>query len=499
MKVNTLYTIIAILLVLTGCGDETSNPTAEVLYVKGRELYTQGEYVESLNMFSQSREAAHTEKNDTTLMKAMLAIGNIHTIFDDYEQAVRHYQACYTKAIETGDGKMRQSSLNNMLICYSLLGNSNEAIACYRQLQDSPSRGKVMDGFFSYVNQGLVAQAQKSMKMASHYFNCALEHAQQNNMGEAYVCSLYGMLGRVEYEGGEYQKAEAHYLKCLEAARKDGPSTVLCSVYEKLTQLYRTMGNESKELYYHHLNIELTDSVFNRQRLYDKQGEILDKERQRTDEELLMLNNTISQQWLIICVIGTSLIILIALVVVIFRQNRSLVSAQRLLVSKHREHLHREQVEKELRDEYLSAVNKTAKAESGGDSSSAPLLGVQQTELLLAEIARVMGDISVISDPDFNLQQLASLVGSNTKYVSWVINSTYNKNFKTYLNDYRIEEASKLLVDKEYCNLTLRAISLQVGFKSTTSFNTAFKRVIGMTPSAYQRLYAEEHSEEQED
>lgn len=476
---------------LSSCSNQDSTPTAELKYDKGRSLYDGGEYIESMNIFMESRDAAISENNDTTLMKALLAIGNIHTVFDDYEQAVRFYSACYTKAIETKNDNMRRNSANNMLICYSLLGNGKEAVACYHQLQDAPSRGKLMDTFFSYVNQGLVAQAQKNMKMANHYFKCALNHATTHKMGDALVCSLYGMLGKTEYEAGNYKEAEADYLSCLEIASKGGASTVLCSIYEKLTELYRTIGNESKELYYHHLNVELTDSVFNRQYLYNKQGEIIDKERRKTDEEMLTLNNRISQQWWIIGIFGLMLICMTTLIIIIYRQNRSLVSAQRLLVSKHREHLRREEMEKDLRDEYLNAVS--TKTDNEENTSQTPLLTTQQTETLLASINRVIHDIAVISNPDFSLQQMAQMTQSNTKYVSWVINNTYNKNFKTFLNDFRIEEASKMLVDREnFGHLTLQAISQKVGFKSTTSFNTAFKRVIGMTPSAYQRLYSEE-------
>lgn len=486
---NVLINAIVILAcaIMLSCNDTNNDPQAYNLYKKGMTLYGQGDYVEAVNILSESRDAAQREGNDTTLMRSLLAIGNIHTMFDDYEQAVRFYSTCYTKAIETNDAKLKQSSANNLLICHSLLGNANEAMACYRQLQDSPSRGKDMDKLFGYINQGLVAQAQKNVKISEHYFALALEYVKSHSMGEALECSLYGMIGRSEYDAGNYALAEQNYIKCMDIAKKGGPSTVLCSAYEKLAQLYRAMGDAERESQYNHLNHVLADSVFNRQKLYGKQAEISDKERRKSDEEMLSLHTQISQQWWIIGVVCTSLVLLVVLVIIIVRQNRNLISAQRLLVSKHREHLQQEQKERELRNEYLNAVEATRSPEDKPE-----LLSTQQTEALLAAINSVMEQTDVISDPEFSLQQLANMVQSNTKYVSWVINTTYNKNFKTYLNDYRIEQASKILVDTDnYGNLTLRAICLMVGFKSTSSFNAAFKRNIGMTPSAYQKLYAE--------
>lgn len=488
---------------LSGCYEGGGTPVADNLYKKGRELYDHGEYVEAMLAFTESNDAAVAEDNDSTVMRSLLAIGNVHTIFDDYEQAVRYYTACYTKALDTGNKQMQMLVLNNLLICHGLLGNGKEAVACFNQLKTVPSRGGDLDGFYSLLHNGLVAQAQHNLKMAEHFYSYALDYIEAHDMDEQFACSLFGMIGKIELQLKEYDKAEKHFLACLEIAEKDPRSTVLCSVYEKLTELYRAKGDQSKELYYHHLNNQLTDSAFNRRMFYDKEHEIVDRQRRKTDEELLTLNNRISQQLWIIGIIGTLLVVLLALVIIIVRQNRNLVSAQRLLVAKHREHLRREQKEKELREEYLSAIdNETASSPDGNQPDSAyeethaTLLDKQQAEALLSDIARVMTDKTIISDPDFSLQQLAQLVESNTKYVSWVINNTYNKNFKTFLNDYRIEEASKILVDREsYGHLTLKAICLMVGFKSTTSFNAAFKRVIGMTPSAYQRLYAEEQQE----
>lgn len=100
-----------------------------------------------------------------------------------------------------------------------------------------------------------------------------------------------------------------------------------------------------------------------------------------------------------------------------------------------------------------------------------------------------MSQTDVISDPDISLSKLAELIGSNFKYVSMVINSTYNKNFKTLLNEYRIRETCKRLVDTgNYGNITIQGIFQSVGYTNATSFNRSFKKVTGMTPTEYLRL-----------
>ncbi len=59
------------------------------------------------------------------------------------------------------------------------------------------------------------------------------------------------------------------------------------------------------------------------------------------------------------------------------------------------------------------------------------------------------------------------------------------KNFNQFLNFYRIREASQRLLEEP--QLPILTIALDVGFKSVSSFNTAFKSRYGCTPSEYRR------------
>jgi AraC-like DNA-binding protein len=49
--------------------------------------------------------------------------------------------------------------------------------------------------------------------------------------------------------------------------------------------------------------------------------------------------------------------------------------------------------------------------------------------------------------------------------------------------EYRIEEAKKLL--KEKVNIKVEEIAEEVGYNSKSSFNSAFKKIMGMTPSEW--------------
>lgn len=86
-------------------------------------------------------------------------------------------------------------------------------------------------------------------------------------------------------------------------------------------------------------------------------------------------------------------------------------------------------------------------------------------------------------DQNLNIFTLAKKLNTNSKYLSQVINQEFNKSFVHFINEYRVEEAKQILLANN--NYTIEAQSQMVGFKSKSSFNIAFKRHTGLTPSLY--------------
>jgi AraC-like DNA-binding protein len=50
-----------------------------------------------------------------------------------------------------------------------------------------------------------------------------------------------------------------------------------------------------------------------------------------------------------------------------------------------------------------------------------------------------------------------------------------------------VEEAKKLLVSKKMEELNILGIAFASGFNSKTTFNTTFKRMVGISPSQYSK------------
>ena len=90
---------------------------------------------------------------------------------------------------------------------------------------------------------------------------------------------------------------------------------------------------------------------------------------------------------------------------------------------------------------------------------------------------------------DFSAKELAVELGTNTRYISAVINSRFGTNFSCLINEYRIKEAQHKLIDKRFQEMTIEQIGHEVGFANRQSFYASFYRVVGETPNNYRRRH----------
>ena len=98
-------------------------------------------------------------------------------------------------------------------------------------------------------------------------------------------------------------------------------------------------------------------------------------------------------------------------------------------------------------------------------------------------------------DQDLTLKKVATHLDILQNHVSQVINEELGKRFSEFVNSYRIQLAKKHLADPAKNMLTIEGIASEVGFKSKSSFNTAFKRETGVTPSSFKKnLNSKENS-----
>ncbi len=115
---------------------------------------------------------------------------------------------------------------------------------------------------------------------------------------------------------------------------------------------------------------------------------------------------------------------------------------------------------------------------------SSSLKGVDEIKLF-TNAKHLVQQKKLYLNPDLTLKEVADQLGTNTKYLSQVVNHQTGYNFQYFLNIYRTEEVKLKITDEYYNNLTFFGIALQSGFKNKSTFFKVFKEIVGMTPKEY--------------
>lgn len=142
---------------------------------------------------------------------------------------------------------------------------------------------------------------------------------------------------------------------------------------------------------------------------------------------------------------------------------------------------------------YLSApVEASPGAGHMGETSKYKRSGRERSEgeLLFARLETHMKTERPFLEADLTLFKLATRVGMPANQLSQVINAQGEKNFFDYVNGYRVEEVKRRIENKDYLQQTLLTIAFDSGFNSKASFNRAFKKMTGQTPSQYKKQVA---------
>lgn len=89
--------------------------------------------------------------------------------------------------------------------------------------------------------------------------------------------------------------------------------------------------------------------------------------------------------------------------------------------------------------------------------------------------------------PALTLDKLAAQLKMQPRILSHLINRHFACNFFEFINSYRVEESKRMLADPLCAEKNMLDLMYDVGFNSKASFNTLFKKKVGMTPSEFRK------------
>ncbi len=475
-----------------------TNQAAGCLNNLGITYLYQSRFDKALSVFYQSLETKKQHNDREGLSSVYNNIGIVYANLDNNDKALWYY----LKSIEMADSKVSPqvlaNTLNNVGLIYQWRQWYDSAAYYFnRSLNICEKTGNKKGVAATLSNLGGIFQEQGKTNDAEEYFQKSLAINEQLNDLFA-IASLYNNFGLLYQQNKAYQRSTDYYQKALLLSREIGSKIQEVSSLEGLSKNFELVGDFATSLKYYKEFKKAQDTVFSaekektiaglREKFEAGQREQLIRQL-NTEAELREYRLKSQKNWLTFSVLGALLISVFSIVMWIQRNQKHKAYNDLLLKNIENARIieHTTPVvgaeSDDLPDEPIGLQITENETEKEKYKSSA--LNPFQKEIIYNRIKHAMTVRKLYLQPEMTIEKLAAEIKTNKSYISQVINETENQNFSAFLNDHRIREARRLIIDSENGHLTIETIARMVGFNSKSAFNGAFKKFTGLTPTFF--------------
>ncbi len=482
-----LSLLVAFATVLPAQGAGQKAGAARQVMLKGTACLHKGDYNTALSCFLKfvQMEEGYSRKDTADLLDTYYNIGGIYSVYQDFAQALDIYESGFHLSRTARNTGMQFKFLNNMIGASCNIGKVDYAERLNRMVKELRGVDRGTQLFYYYFNNGFIAGSRDRQDEKIKWMDKAIATASTYHLPNQLKVYPYSEIYQSYEKQGQLRQALDALLRydtlAHEINRQSGPhdsnafAYLLVDCYKGLMRIYTKMGNKEKALHYQNEFFRYNDSLLNLNEYSKIKNQHLNYENRQTQLIISSQQKTILYQKICLVMLAILVMTAVAAIIIIKRQRKVLYDTNIALYDRN--------------NELVEAKGEAAPLSPPSDEAATPSKPTAVNEQLLQSIAEALKDERNYCDPDFSLSALAQIVGSNTNYVSQAINTSFNKNFRTLLNEHRIKEAMRRMKDNaEYSNYSIQGISESVGFKSASNFIAAFKKMTGMTPSLYQRL-----------
>lgn len=446
--------------------ESNQNDSALCSVYNGLGLYAaniEKDYYRSIDLFFQGIEAAKRSGYSQLHTILLINISGIYYLKNDPVGLLYSLDA-YERGHKESNPYHIFAASTNTAYMYYLCSDYEKALQYIKEAEFLMKRNDFYDQTNVYALYGHILMAQGDTDEAIEYFERGLE-LRDKAQTSSVVFTLYGY-AQAWHKKEDMDKAIPVLEEALALTLTENNPIHRDRLLKELSLCYESKGEYDLALAWQRRFQTESDSQFNT----DKERALSDlrvkydterRENEIKEVKLYLLQKTKKEQLLIALLIGFFLIVLF-LIYFIWRRNRFYTT----IVNQYKARIRRE---KQLQEKYaMSSLTE----EKGVD--------------LFRQLEKIMRDEAIYRDNLLTKEKVADMLGTNRTYLSQIINKQTSFTFTQYINEYRINEAVKLMSDPEN-RISMKTICPEVGFSSMTTFYKAFQITVGMTPSQYKK------------
>ncbi len=432
-------------------------------------------YKLALDEYLKAYQYSENTQDNYLKYRVIYHLGVVKSYLGYYQEALAHFKealAYFESQIKTNNHpniifnnqKGYYHSIHQMIFCYRNLGDYPKAEALIKLglAQTYKTNFKQERGYFLKEN-GIDLYRRKKYVQAILSLNESIPDI-KHFQDFAWTAVDYFYIGKSYLGEKKSQMAINNFKKVDSVFQKH--SFILPELrenYEILINYYKKKKDPSKELYYTKQLLK-ADSIISKDftylsskihREYDTQSLIKDKQRLEKKTSL-----------------GTILLISVVILVILLCT---------ILISKYKK-------EKDIRNQYkMFELKKIYEQQQKTLSPSVPKsnLDTKMVEELLQKL-KSFEEKNEYTEQGLTLNKLAQKLGTNSNYLSQIINDYKGTNFNRYLSELRINFITeKLYNDKIFLNYKIETLAEKCGIASRSNFSNLFHEINGIRPADF--------------
>jgi len=459
----------------------------------------------------------------TLRAKSLMLSANIYRDAKDFKKALSYAEKAET-IIESTDDLNWQARIS------LFLAGQYRGVELYSQskkyAQKALETGKMIkDTLIAHKIQGLILQEiayyemdQKKYRKSNQYIQQSQLHFNGIKEKDFFTTDNEQMLGSNYYKLKNINASLFHYEKALNLVKSFPENETTGYIYIGLANVYLEKKDLPKVKQYLDLakkisekaeNLELKNDVYTAEKQYylltenieklktiDQRKDTLEKKiasktRQFIDESYINLdkkivkaeNKSIQKNYFILVAVVLLIIILVLYIRFKIQQKENLKKFREIL----------KKVGEKPQTENIISLSVETVPVPDTEITTPPAMMTSETEQKLLAKLKKFEKSNLFNNKNISLPFLAGHFQTNTKYLSYVINTYKKKDFNNYINELRINYIiEKLKNDPQYRNYKMASLADEVGFSSHSKFTTVFKKVTSLSPSLFIKYLQEE-------
>lgn len=450
------------------------------------------QYPESLSRYLEAEKLSNTlPENAYSKLLVQVNLGNLYNHIEDYEKVKSSMKKVIALAIH------QENTETITISAYNSLGTANlkqgdyvEALDYMHKVKDYAEKlGRNDKIIGALINIAECHRYLGDYHKAIDNGKKALEKIDTQESIEL-KASANVIIGISYYLAEQPTKALPYLKKAEDIAEKGTFLNIKMEAHQYLAKTYETMGSIKNSLSAQKMYIETRERYL--KTLSKAQRLKLEKESETksviiTEQEKSIAFLSKEKQWF--AIVGTLLMILLIVSLIIYWDRRKKWDLESLQLKGDKTLLKNEN--EALKDKLkILAQNISRKDMSGAAKVNAlkkASFSSEERQKYMTSILNYMEKEKPYLDHEIKQIDIASSLEMSVHLFSEVLNICFQKNFNNFINLYRVDTAKKLIKDPKFEHYKILAIGYEAGFPSKSSFNRVFKKLVGLTPTEYQK------------